>query len=92
MCWQCWPHARHHQQGTIAHAQGDLKGAMDAFRRATDAQPDFAYAYYRLGFVMEEARRRAADLNVERQQHAVSIEEARLQAEAAASPRGLLAT
>ena len=49
---------RHHQQGVMAHVQGDPKGAIAAFRRAVGTKPDFAYAYYRLGFVMEEQRRR----------------------------------
>ena len=49
---------RHHQQGVMAHVQGDPKGAVAAFRRAIVAKPDFAYAYYRIGFVLEEQRRR----------------------------------
>jgi tetratricopeptide (TPR) repeat protein len=49
---------RHHQAGVMAHVQGDSKGAVAAFHRAIAAKPDFAYAYYRLGFVMEEERRR----------------------------------
>ena len=47
---------RHHQRGTLSHAQGDLAGAITAFQHAISAKPDFAYAYYRLGFVMEERR------------------------------------
>jgi len=49
---------RHHQTGVMAHVQGDPEGAIAAFRRAIEAQPDFSYAYYRMGFVMEERRRR----------------------------------
>ena len=47
----------HHQQGVMAHVHGDADGAIAAFQRAIDAKPDFAYAYYRMGFVMEEVRR-----------------------------------
>lgn len=56
---------RHHQQGVMAHVQGDVKGAIAAFQRAIDTKPDFAYAYYRLGFVLEEQRssRRAGRRN-----------------------------
>ena len=46
----------HHQRGTMAHMQGDLVGAIEAFRSAIQAKPDFAYAYYRLGFVQHELR------------------------------------
>lgn len=45
-----------HQRGTMAHVQGDIKGAMRLFREAIAHKPDFAYAYYRLGFVMHEQR------------------------------------
>jgi tetratricopeptide (TPR) repeat protein len=48
---------RHHQRGVMAHVQGDPKGAVAAFERAIDAKPDFAYAYYRMGFVIEEQRK-----------------------------------
>ena len=44
----------HHQRGTMAHVQGDRNGAKKAFRAAIAAKPDFAYAYYRLGFVVHE--------------------------------------
>ena len=44
----------HHQRGTMAHVQGDLKGAVRSFRDAIAVQPDFAYAYFRLGFVLNE--------------------------------------
>ena len=44
----------HHQRGVMAHVQGDPAGAKAAFRRAIGAKPDFAYAYYRLGFVLHE--------------------------------------
>ena len=44
----------HHQSGTMAHVQGDAKGAVRHFRAAIEAKPDFAYAYYRLGFVLHE--------------------------------------
>lgn len=47
----------HHQQGVMAHVQGDPDGAVSAFGRAIEAKPDFAYAYYRMGFVMEEVRK-----------------------------------
>ena len=50
----------HHQQGVMAHVQGDPDGAVAAFRRAVEAKPDFAYAYYRMGFVMEEVRKSGA--------------------------------
>ena len=40
----------------MAHVQGDPKGAIAAFQQAIAAQPDFAYAYYRLAFVLEEQR------------------------------------
>lgn len=46
----------HHQRGTMAHVQGDVKGAIAAFRAAIEVKPDFAYAYYRLGFVLHELR------------------------------------
>lgn len=46
----------HHQRGTMAHMQGDLVGAIEAFRSAIQAKPEFAYAYYRLGFVQHELR------------------------------------
>ena len=49
----------HHQQGVMAHVHGDADGAIAAFQRAIDAKPDFAYAYYRMGFVMEEVRKRS---------------------------------
>ena len=48
----------HHQRGTMAHVQGDYKGAIAAFREAINAKPDFAYAYFRLGFVLHERRQR----------------------------------
>ena len=51
---------RHHQAGVMAHVQGDPAGAVAAFRRAIATKPDFAYAYYRLGFVLEEQRRRGS--------------------------------
>ena len=47
----------HHQRGVMAHVQGDPDGAVQAFQAAIDAKPDFAYAYYRMGFVMEEVRK-----------------------------------
>ena len=51
----------HHQRGVMAHVQGDPEGAVSAFRRAIDAQPDFAYAYYRLGFVLQEQEQLARE-------------------------------
>ena len=45
---------RHHQRGVMAHVQGDRNGAKKAFRAAIAVKPDFAYAYYRLGFVVHE--------------------------------------
>lgn len=47
-----------HQEGVMAHVQGNPKGAIAAFRRAIASKPDFAYAYFRLGFVLEEERKR----------------------------------
>ena len=59
---------QHHPRGVMAHVQGDATGAIAAFRQAIDAKPDFAYAYYRLAFVLREQearrgrkKRRAAD-------------------------------
>ena len=49
---------RHHQRGAMAHAQGDMQGALKAFRQAIEAKPDFAYAYYRLGFILREEEER----------------------------------
>jgi len=49
---------RHHQRGAMAHAQGDMQGALKAFRQAVEAKPDFAYAYYRLGFILREEEER----------------------------------
>ena len=45
---------QHHQRGTMAHVHGDHDGAKAAFREAVKLKPDFAYAYFRLGFVMHE--------------------------------------
>lgn len=51
------PAAMHHyQRGVMAHVQGDIQGAKHELRAAIDAKPDFAYAYYRLGFVLHEER------------------------------------
>ena len=44
----------HHQRGVMAHVQGDPNAAKREFRKAIAAAPNFAYAYYRLGFVMQE--------------------------------------
>mmetsp|Transcript_29931 Transcript_29931/g.72884 ORF Transcript_29931/g.72884 Transcript_29931/m.72884 type:complete len:263 (+) Transcript_29931:52-840(+) len=46
--------SRHHHRGVMAHVQGDLRGATREFTAAIDAKPDFAYAYFRLGFVLQE--------------------------------------
>ncbi|KAL3920249.1 MAG: hypothetical protein SGPRY_005323 [Prymnesium sp.] len=46
--------AQHHHRGTLAHVEGDLEAAKKYFRLAIHAKPDFAYAYYRLGFVLQE--------------------------------------
>ena len=51
----------HHQRGVMAHVQGDVKGALAAFTSAIETKPDFAYAYYRMGFVLEEQRKRRLD-------------------------------
>jgi hypothetical protein len=50
---------QHHHEGVMAHVQGNLAAATAAFRKAVAAKPDFAYGYYRLGFVLheEEVRR-----------------------------------
>lgn len=45
---------QYHQRGTMAHVHGDIDGAKQAFRDAIKLKPDFAYAYFRLGFVMHE--------------------------------------
>ena len=45
---------QYHQRGTMAHVHGDIDGAKQAFREAIKLKPDFAYAYYRLAFVMHE--------------------------------------
>tara|TARA_B100000795_G_C22717194_1_gene405929 strand:- start:437 stop:1063 length:627 start_codon:yes stop_codon:yes gene_type:complete len=45
---------QYHQRGTMAHVHGDIDGAKQAFREAIKLKPDFAYAYFRLGFVMHE--------------------------------------
>ena len=45
---------QHHQRGTMDHVHGDFDGAKEAFREAVKLKPDFAYAYFRLGFVMHE--------------------------------------
>ena len=58
----------HHQRGTMAHVQGDLKGAVAAFRQAIAAQPDFAYAYFRLGFVQHEMQQRRRERKQQQQQ------------------------
>ena len=50
---------RSHQKGVMAHVQGDPKGAIAAFKRATSLKPDFSYAYFRLAFVLEEMRQRS---------------------------------
>jgi tetratricopeptide (TPR) repeat protein len=44
----------HHQRGVMAHVQGDIDGAKVAFRQAIAVKPDFAYAYHRLGFMIQE--------------------------------------
>mmetsp|Transcript_37570 Transcript_37570/g.103680 ORF Transcript_37570/g.103680 Transcript_37570/m.103680 type:complete len:273 (-) Transcript_37570:232-1050(-) len=45
---------KHHERGVMAHVQGDIDGAKRELRAAIDAHPTFAYAYYRLGFVLHE--------------------------------------
>ena len=52
--------ADQHQAGVMAHVQGDHAGAVDHFKKAIEAKPDFGYSYYRMGFVLEEQRQRAA--------------------------------
>ena len=45
---------QYHQRGAMQHVHGDIDGAKQAFREAIKLKPDFAYAYFRLGFVMHE--------------------------------------
>ena len=47
----------YHQRGALAHARGDLQTAHHEFWQAITVAPTFAYAYFRLGFVMQERRR-----------------------------------
>ena len=49
---------QHHQRGVLAHVQGDNAGAKSAFRQAIAAKPDFAYAYFRLGFILQEEQQK----------------------------------
>ena len=49
---------QHHQRGVMAHVQGDIEGAKAEFRAAIGVSPSFAYAYYRLGFVLQEEKER----------------------------------
>ena len=65
---------KYHQQGVMAHVQGDPQGAITAFERAIETKPDFAYAYFRLGFILEEERKR----RLQQQQHRVGSSEKKL--------------
>ncbi len=54
MCWPCFAlnktALKHYKRGRVLRDQGDLDGAIEAYKRALAIDPDYADAHYSLGY------------------------------------------